>query len=216
MAAAGQPSPTAIRTSVEPSPGPFTVQAGSVIPGVLITEVNSDLPGDILAQVSRDVFDSETQRTLLLPKGSRLLGKYDNQVGVGQNRLLVAWTRVIFPDGRSIALPGLPAKDRAGAGGLHDQVDRHAGQVFGTATLLSLITAGAQLAQPNGGYGPLGYPSPGQIAGGAAGQQVSEVAAQLLRRGMDLQPTIRVRAGMPFNVFLNADLTFPGPYASER
>ena len=74
MAAAGQPSPTAIRTSVEPSPGPFTVQAGSVIPGVLITEVNSDLPGDILAQVSRDVFDSETQRTLLLPKGSRLLG----------------------------------------------------------------------------------------------------------------------------------------------
>ena len=216
MAAAAQPSPTAIRTSVEPSPGPFTVQAGSVIPGVLITEVNSDLPGDILAQVSRDVFDSETQRTLLLPKGSRLLGKYDNQVGVGQDRLLVAWTRVIFPDGRSIALPGLPAKDRAGAGGLHDQVDRHAGQVFGTATLLSLITAGAQLAQPNGGYGPLGYPSPGQIAAGAAGQQLSEVAAQLLRRGMDVQPTIRVRAGMPFNVFLNADLTFPGPYASER
>ena len=123
---------------------------------------------------------------------------------------------MIFPDGRSIALPGLPAKDRAGAGGLHDQVDQHGRRVFGTAALLSLITAGAQLAQPNGGYGPMGYPSPGQIAAGAVGQQLSEVSAQLLRRGMDVPPTIRVRAGMPFNVFLNADLTFPGPYARER
>jgi type IV secretory pathway VirB10-like protein len=161
------------------------------------------------------VYDSRTQRTLLVPRGSKLIGKYDNQIAVAQNRLLVAWTRVILPDGRSVTLPGLQTKDRAGAGGVRDQVDQHQRQVFGTAALLSVIGAGVQLSQPNGGYGPWGAtPSAGQIAAAAAGQQLAEVASQMLRRQMDVQPTIRIRQGMPFNVFLNADLTFPAAYSS--
>jgi type IV secretion system protein VirB10 len=186
-----------------------------MIPGVLVTEINSDLPGEVLAQVARDVFDSQTQHVVLIPKGSRLLGTYEDQVAVGQNRLVVAWTRVIFPDGRSITLPGLQTKDRAGAGGVADQVDNHGGKVIGTAALLSLISAGAQLSQPNGGYGLGAYPSAGQVAAGAAGQQLSEVTAQLLRRNMDVRPTIRIRQGIPFNVFLSTDLTFPGPYIAS-
>jgi type IV secretion system protein VirB10 len=180
---------------------------------VLITEINSDLPGQVLAQVSRDVYDSRSLTTLLVPKGSKLLGKYADQVGVGQNRLLVAWSRVILPDGRSIVLPGLETKDRTGAGGLHDQVDRHGGQVFGTAALLSLIGAGTQLSQPNGGYGALGsYPTAGQVAAGAVGQQLADVATQMLRRDLNVQPTIRIRQGMPFNVFIATDLVFSEPY----
>lgn len=209
---------TMIRTSVDPSPGPYAIQAGTLIPAVLMTEINSDLPGEVLAQVSRDVYDSRSEQALLIPKGSRLIGKYEDQIAAGQNRLLVAWTRVIFPDGRSVSLPGLETKDRSGAGGLHDQVDQHRRRVFGTAALLSLVGAGAQLSQPNGGYGAYGsYPSAGQIAAGAVGQQLAEVATQMLRRNMDAQPTIRIRQGMPFNVFLNADMVFPGPYRpSER
>lgn len=205
---------TAFHTSVEPPPGPYAIQAGTVIPAVLVTEINSDLPGQVLAQVAHDVYDSRSLRALLIPKGSRLLGKYADQVGVGQYRLLVAWTRVILPDGRSISLPGLETKDRTGAGGLHDQVDRHGGQVFGTAALLSLIGAGVQLSQPNGGYGALGsYPTAGQVAAGAVGQQLADVATQMLRRDLNVQPTIRIRQGMPFNVFLAADLVFSEPYA---
>jgi type IV secretion system protein VirB10 len=216
MADAGRRSATVLATAVDPAPGPYALQAGTMIPAVLVTEINSDLPGEILAQVSRDVYDSRTQETLLIPKGSKLLGKYDNQIAVAQDRLLVAWTRVIFPDGRSISLPGLATKDGAGAGGLRDQVDEHRGRVFGTAALLSLITAGAQLSQPNGGYGAWGaYPSAGQIAAGAAGQQFAEVAAQMLRRNMDVQPTIRIRQGMPFNVFLSMDLTFAEPWMTR-
>ena len=207
-----RPAPTTLRTAVQPAPGPHTVQAGTVIPAVLLTEVNSDLPGDVLAQVARDVYDSQTQQTLLLPKGAKLLGRYHDQIGVGQNRLLLAWTRVLFPDGRSIALPGLPTTDPAGAGGVADQVDRHGNRVFGTAALLSLIGAGAQLSQPRGGYGPWGTPSAGEVAAGAMGQQLAGVATQLLQRDLDVQPTIRIRQGMPFNVFLTADLTFPGAY----
>ena len=211
-----RPMPYAMRTEVQLAPGPYTVQAGAVIPAVLLTEVNSDLPGDVLAQVSRDVYDSQTQQTLLLPKGAKLLGRYHDQIGAGQNRLLLAWTRVLFPDGRSITLPGLPTTDQAGAGGVADHVDRHAGRMFGTAALPSLIGAGVQLSQPNGGYGPWGSPSPGQAAAGAVGQQLAGVASQLLQRDLDVQPTIRIRQGMPFNVFLTADLTFPGAYSSQR
>lgn len=207
---------SALRMSVDSSPGPYALQAGTMIPAVLVTEINSDLPGEILAQVARDVYDSQRQAALLIPKGSKLLGKYDNQVTVGEDRLLVAWTRVIFPDGRSVTLPGLQGKDAAGAGGLHDQVDQHHGHVLGTAALLSLIGAGAQLAQPNGGYGPYGsYPTPpGQIMAGAAGQQMAQVTTEMLRRSLDMRPTIRIRQGTPFNVFLNTDVVFPGPYAS--
>jgi type IV secretory pathway VirB10-like protein len=205
-----------LRLSVDSAPGPYALQAGTMIPAVLITEISSDLPGEVLAQISRDVYDSRTQQELLVPKGSRLLGTYDQQIAVGHDRLLLAWTRIIFPDGRSISLPGLQTKDQMGAGGLRDQVDQHTTQVFGTASLLSLIGAGVQLSQPNGGYGGLGaYPSPGQIAAGAAGQQLAEVATQMLRRNMDVQPTIHIRQGMPFNVFLNADLVFAEPYGAQ-
>ncbi len=206
--------PTVIATSVQPAPGPYALQAGTIIPAVLLTEINSDLPGDVLAQVSRDVFDSRTQQQLLVPKGSRLIGSYESEVTMSQERLFVRWTRLIFPDGRSVVLPGLETKDRSGAAGMRDQVERRSRRNLGTAALVSLVSAGAQLSQPNGGYGPWGGPSAGQVVAGAAGQQLAEVTAQILRRNADAPPTLRVRQGMPFNVFLAADLTFPGPYGS--
>lgn len=204
--------PTVIATSVQPAPGPYVLQAGTIIPAVLLTEINSDLPGDVLAQVSRDVFDSRSQQQLLVPKGSRLIGSYESEVTMSQERLFVRWTRLIFPDGRSVVLPELETKDRSGAAGVRDQVERRAKRNLGTAALVSLVSAGAQLSQPNGGYGPWGSRSAGQVVAGAAGQQLAEVTAQLLRRNADAPPTLRVRQGMPFNVFLAADLTFPAPY----
>jgi type IV secretion system protein TrbI len=206
----------ATRAELEPSPGPYALQAGTMIPAVLLTEISSDLPGNVLAQVAHDVFDSRDQRALLIPKGARLVGTYDSDVSSNQRRLFVAWTRMILPDGRSLALPNLETKDRSGAGGVADRVDQHRRRTFGTAALLSLVGAGAQLAQPNGGYGALGaYPSAGQIAAGAAGQQLAQVATEMLRKQMDVQPTIRIRQGMPFQVFLRTDIVFPGPYRAE-
>lgn len=212
LADAERGAPTAIRTSVAPAPGTHTVQAGAVVPALLLTEVNSDLPGNVLAQVTRDVFDSQSQTTLLIPKGARLLGRYSDQVGLGQNRLLLAWTRILLPDGRSIALPGMPAQDATGAGGVGGRVERHGRRVLGSAALLSLIGAGIQLSQPNGGYGVWGGPSAGQVVAGAAGQQLAQVMSQMMQRNLDVRPTIRLAQGTPFNVFLTADLTFPGAY----
>jgi type IV secretion system protein VirB10 len=199
------------RVHLEPAGSPYTLRAGSVIPGLLVTGITSDLPGDLVGQVSRDVYDSRTQRILLIPKGARLLGTYDNQIAAGEGRLLVAWTRLILPDGRSLRLPGLALKDLAGQTGAQDRVDTHWQRVFGKALLLSAISAGAQLSQPPQAsvFAP---PSAGQVAAGALGQELSNVALEILRRGMDLPPTITIRPGHPFNVFLNGDLVFDAPY----
>jgi type IV secretory pathway VirB10-like protein len=212
--AAGDARGAAVVARVEAAGSPYTLRAGTVIPGLLITGINSDLPGDLVAQVSRDIYDSRTQHTLLIPKGARLIGTYDNQVVAGQGRLLVAWTRLILPDGRSLRLPGLALKDLEGQTGAKDRVDTHWQRVFGKALLLSAISAGVQLSQPQQ-TSVLAPPSPGQVAAGALGQELSNVALEVLRRGMDVVPTITIRQGHPFNVFLNGDLVFDGPYEEE-
>jgi type IV secretion system protein VirB10 len=212
--AAGDARGAAVVARLEAAGSPYTLRAGTVIPGLLITGINSDLPGDLVAQVSRDVYASRTQHTLLIPKGARLIGTYDNQVVAGQGRLLVAWTRLILPDGRSLRLPGLALKDLEGQTGAKDRVDTHWQRVFGKALLLSAISAGVQLSQPQQ-TSVLAPPSPGQVAAGALGQELSNVALEVLRRGMDVVPTITIRQGHPFNVFLNGDLVFDGPYEEE-
>jgi len=198
-------------TQLAPAGSPCTLRAGTVIPGLLVTGINSELPGEIVGQVSRNVYDSRSQRLLLIPKGSRLIGSYDNQIAAGQGRLLVAWTRLILPDGRSMRLPGLALTDREGHSGAKDKVDNHWWRVFGNAVLLSAISAGVQLSQPSQ-TSVLSMPSAGQVASGAVGQELSNVALEILRRGMDVAPTITIRAGQPFNVFLSGDLVFDEPY----
>jgi type IV secretion system protein VirB10 len=200
-----------IVAQLEPAGTAYALRAGTVIPGLLITSISSELPGEIVGQVSRDVYDSRTQRTLLIPKGSRLIGSYDNQVAAGQGRLLVAWTRLLLPDGRSMRLPGLALADRQGNAGAKGSVDNHWRRVFGNALLLSAIGAGVQLSQP-AQASVLSAPSAGQVAAGAVGQELSSVALEILRRGMDVKPTISIPAGQPFNVLLSGDLLFDEPY----
>jgi type IV secretory pathway VirB10-like protein len=180
--------------------------AGTVITAALLGAVNSELPGDLTAQVTRDVYDSRTERVLLIPKGSRLVGRYDDRVVIGQHRLLVAWTRLMLGDGRSIALPGFLATDQQGASGIAGAVDQHVGQQFGDALLLSLLGAGVELSQPREGV--YGTPSVGGVAGAALGQQLSEVALELVRRHADVPPTISVPLGTRVNVYVNRDLVF--------
>lgn len=205
-------APTALTYAVQPAPpsyhqaapAAYTLFAGTVLPAMLITGINSDLAGDILAQISRDVYSSD-QRALVIPKGSRLIGRYDDQIALGQNRLVVAWTRLLLPDGRSISFPGLPTQDPRGASGIRDRVDHHFIRTFGNAILLSAVGAGLQLSQPRQGSVFAG-PSTGQVAAASAGQELSTVAIEAIRRNMNIKPTVTIRPGTPFVVFLNGDL----------
>ncbi len=200
----------AVAAHLDSAGSPYTLWAGTLIPGLLLTGLNSDLPGEVLGQMSRDVYDSRTQQILLLPKGSRLIGAYDNR-SVATGRIIVSWTRLILPDGRSMSLPRLAATDQSGQAGLHDQVDAHYAKIYGAALMTSAITAGIQLSQPQQSVS-YAAPSPGQIAAGSLGQNIGDVSLETARRGLDIPPTIIIRPGQPFNVFLSGDVAFDGPY----
>jgi type IV secretory pathway VirB10-like protein len=212
LAAPGRDSRLAV--TVEPPGSPFALAQGTLLPAVLITAINSDLPGDLTAQIARDVYDSRTQRILLIPRGSRLVGRYQNQIAAGQNRLLVAWDRLLLPNGSSLRFPGLPGVAQAGDAGLPASVNNHLSQVFGSAVLLSLIGAGVQLSQPQESAVLGNAASSRQIAAAAVGQELSSVALEILRRRLTTPPTLTVRAGTLFNVFARGDITLP-PYPTE-
>lgn len=191
-----------------PTP-PLSLLPGTVIPAVLITGMNSELPGDVVAQVERDVFDSATLRHVLIPKGTRLVGAYDDQIAYGQNRAIVAWTTMVFPDGRTVGLPGLPGLDLQGAAGLQDRTDRHLDRVFGTAVALAAVGTGLALAVPERDGVDL---SPQTVASAQVAIELGRVATELLRRELDVEPTITVRPGYRLLVFLARAMEFDGPY----
>jgi type IV secretory pathway VirB10-like protein len=203
--------PGSLPVVFHPPPPATTLAAGTLIAAQLETEVNSDLAGPVLAQVSRDVYDA-SQQSVVVPRGSRLLGRYENRVAVGQRRLLVAWTRITFPDGAAFDFPGLPGTDPAGAAGLGARVQNHLLRLFGDALLLSLLSAGADLSQPASRNLTLA-PSAGSVASAAAGQELANVGLQLLRRDLAVQPTLRLAAGTPFLVFVNGDLPLARPFS---
>lgn len=122
------------------------IKTGTVIPGIMLTGVNSDLPGKIIGQVSQNVYDTATGKLLLIPQGSRLFGVYDSRVAVGQDRVLIAWNRIVFPDGSSITIDSMPGTDQAGYGGVEDQVNNHYFRIFGSAMIMSLISGGTAYA----------------------------------------------------------------------
>jgi len=186
---------------------PFEIKTGTIIPGVMIGGINSDLPGQIIGQVRENVWDSATGKHLLIPLGSRLVGTYDNQVTRGQSRVLVAWTRIIYPDGSSLDLGGMPGADQGGYAGLKDKVNNHYWRVFGDAMLLSLFSAGIQLSQPevdtssgNGAY------SNQQIIAAAIGQQLGQAGMQMVQKNMNIQPTLEIRPGYRFNIMVTKDM----------
>lgn len=189
----------------------YELKAGWNIPAILEQALNSDLPGEIRALVRENVYDTATGRYLLIPQGSRLMGTYDSRVSYGQDGLQVAWTRVIYPDASSIDLGGMSGQDLKGYTGLRHEVDKHYRRLLGFGLLTSLFSASFQLSQTRRG-GLLGYPSAGEIAGSAVGRELSQLGTEVMRRNLNIQPTIKVPVGYRFNVRVNRDIVFDGPY----
>jgi len=200
-----------LNSQVTPPRSEFELKTGTVIPAVMITAINSDLPGEIIAQVSQSVYDTATGRHLLIPQGTRLFGSYDSHVTYGQSRALVSWQRLIFPNAYTLELGGMNGHDQAGASGYRDRVNHHYGQMFGWALLTSVLSAGAQLSQPQQSSA-LALPSQGQVAAAAVGQQMTQLGAQIASRNIQVQPTIEIRKGYRMNVMVNRDIVFPSPY----
>lgn len=181
------------------APSPYLLSAGSVIAASLITGLRSDLPGMVTAQVTEDVYDSPTGRILLVPQGSRLIGKYDSVVAFGQKRALVIWQRIIMPDGGSISLDNMPAADPAGYAGLQDKVDFHTWQLIKSVAISTLLGIGSDL-QFSGNGGLV------EAIRQSGTQNISRAGDQLTARTLDIQPTITIRPGAPVRLLVDRDL----------
>ena len=191
----------------------WVVQRGTVIPASLPNSLVSDLPGDLIAEVVRDVYDSPTQKFVEIPAGSRLVGEYNSSVSYAQNRVQVVWTAIYFPDGTFIDLGRLPSHSADGATGLKDKTDNHYKRLIAGVALSSLLSAGLSLSQNRTqGSSVLTYPSTGQVIASSVGSQASQLGEQLTNRNLNIQPTLKIRAGEIFAVSVKKDILFPGPY----
>jgi type IV secretion system protein VirB10 len=170
-----------------------TVVQGTLIPAVLETAIDTDIPGYVRAVVSQDVRSFDGSR-VLIPRSSRLIGEYKGATQAGQRRAYLMWTRLVRPDGVSIALAS-PAADFTGQAGVGGQVNSHFFSRFGSAILMSILGSASALATSGAST----------VIVGGAGQSAASTA---LQRDGNRGPTIKVRQGEPIRVFTARDLIF--------
>ena len=185
----------------------FEVKAGSLISAALVTAINSDLPGEVIAQVTENVFDTVSGRYLLIPQGSRVIGKYDSLISYGQDRALVVWTRLILPNGNSIDLEAMKGTDETGAAGLQDEADHHRWAFAGALAVSTVMSFGPSVAQAFAQKATTGgstniYTQPST----SLGTQSSQVGENLLNRELNRPNTVTIRQGWPLRILLNKDM----------
>ena len=192
-----------LHTRLQRPRSPYELKAGAIIPAVLQTAINSDLAGPVFAKVRENVYDSITHENIVIPQNSTLIASYDSRIAWGQQRVLLCWQRIVFPNGTSLQLECMPGGDLTGAAGLADEVDEHWWRLAKGAGLASLLSAGTSAAAGNTtGYNPT---IPQQVARGAA-SEFGRAGEHVTRRELMVAPTITIRAGWSMNVLVTKDM----------
>ncbi len=199
-------------SQVETPKSPYMIRTGFVIPAIMISGINSDLPGQVMAQVSQNVWDTATGRHLLIPQGTRLIGTYSSDVAYGQERVLMAWQRLIFPDGKSLDIRAMPGADSAGYAGFTDQVNNHWFRTISSAILMSGVIAAVDLSQDDNSSSDSDRQRAGDALSEALGQTLGQVLGQIISKNLNVAPTLEIRPGYRFNVIVVKDMTLPGSY----
>ncbi len=197
----------------------FEVKTGTVIPAVMVSGVNSDLPGNLIAQVSQNIYDTATGQHLILPQGSKLYGVYDSRVIYGQERVLIAWNRLIYPDGSAVTLGAMPGADMSGYAGFSDEVNNHYLRVFGSAFLMSMITGGTAYAMDSMHTAATASANGTTMQDemiSALSAQIGQASMNLLQKNLNIKPTLEIRPGYRFNVVITKDLVFGQAYTAWR
>ena len=186
------------------------LKAGTVIRASLLTGINSDLPGQIIAQATRNIWDTVNGEYILIPQGTRLIGRYDSGISFGQKRLLVAWSRIIYPNGQSLRLNGMQGYDQAGQSGFKDRVNNYYGKVFGSALLFSVVSAGVSKVDENTDRDPSVFSTESAFREEMA-KQISRLSNKYLDAALNIAPTLNIRQGYVMNVMVDKDIVLP-PY----
>jgi type IV secretion system protein VirB10 len=157
----------------------------------------------------------------LIPQGAKLYGVYDSRVIYGQSRVLIAWNRVIFPDGSSVTLGAMPGADISGYAGFKDKADNHYLRIFGSAVLMSLVTGGMSYAvdqasnNESSGNGNADSTTLQDEMTAALAAQLGQTTLQVLQKNLNIKPTLEIKPGYQFNVVVTKDVAFAGAYVER-
>jgi type IV secretion system protein TrbI len=232
IVAAFEPKPNQVKeipgqlddiSKLHPPASPWTIDEGSIITAILLFGVNSDYPGDLVAQVERPLYDSATGRYLLIPAGSKLIGKFQRPTGPFQERIEIGWHRLVLPDNWSMPLPEMPSTDSEGYAGLGGAVNHHYASTLSGAALVSMLSIAGEVASAmtfsnavspysGGAYAYSPTQQVGNLVGTNAAGQLGATGSQFLAPRLNRPNTVTVQSGTRFDVFVNADLILPGPY----
>ena len=175
---------------------------GTRIPVVTREAINSDLPGQITAMSTANIYDGIHQCAVMVPVGTKFIGTYSADIRPGQSRLLLAYKRMIFPDGRSVDLSGAQGVDRVGIAGIEGDVDNHLLKMFGYGFAVALLSS-----QASGGAQVTTQQSNGTTTTTTiAGQVLADIGSRVMNRNTNIQPTIQLDPGMPMFVTTVRDI----------
>lgn len=187
---------------------PYELKAGTTIPAAMVTAVDTSRAGPVVGMVVEDVYDSVSGEHLLVPRGSRLVGKTEGRGAYGDRRAFLTWERLILPNGKSIVLTEAPGVDGEGAVGVKGQVDRRLVPLLTGTLFAGAITSLGQMARDDAGQGSSGWLGG---AGDAAAIQGAQVGGRLVDRELEVRPTIRLPAGVRVGVMITRDMVLE-PY----
>ncbi|GAA7409104.1 hypothetical protein HpCK98_13540 [Helicobacter pylori] len=200
-----------------------TITADRMIPAFLITPISSQIAGKVTAQVESDIFAS-MGRAVLIPKGSKVIGYYNNNNQIGQYRLNIAWTRIITPQGINIMLTNARGADVKGYNGLVGKYISRNFQRYGIPLLTNTLSNGlligvtSALANQQNKKGD-GNPFFGdyllmQLTRNT-GMGINQVINQMLRQYGVQNPIIIIREGSRVFISPNLDIFIPKPKDGE-
>ena len=182
---------------------PFELKAGAIVPAALLTGVDTARAGPVVAMVTQNVFDTVSGRHLLVPQGTRLIGRHEGESAYGDRRAFLVWERLILPNGKSLILDGEPGVDAEGAIGVRGQVDRRLFPLLVGTLFAGAVTSLGQMARDDSGRDSGGWLGD---AGDAAAIEGAQVGGRLVDRELEVRPSIRLRAGMQVRVMITRDL----------
>ena len=183
----------------------YTMEYGTIIPAALVTGINTDLPGIVIARVTSNVYSRDGQN-LLIPVGTRVFATYNSSVSYGQNKVQVAWNKLIRPDGLEIDLGNFVGVDAQGYAGYKGNVNNHP---FEYIKALGLIAAFSILDTKFENLSTAQNNLYAQNVIADTYSEINKMTGKIVDKALDIQPTITIAQGTEINIITNVTMTFP-------
>ena len=191
---------------IEPARRGVAITPGTPIPAILMTRINTQLPGSVVAQITRTVYSPNGR--VAIPAGTKAVGSYDSRIFNGQSRTLIAFSRLIFPNGETLRLPGMQGIGVRGSAGVAAHVDNHLWSELGAAFLVAEMSNLANLGGSSGSSQTYNYGGGSSSSLGAGGQVIVNQANQILAPYENIPPTLIVEPGKSIAIMVMRTVEF--------